>query len=527
MHPTVSQFLSMSTSAIVSRYCNTHPGMDAARLSALLATQPTHFRWAGCDTFLVVDGEGRKSIQVVETNSCPSGQKSTPFMNPDELGGYRRLLSSTFSDLMEEASDCKGAYRHGTETAPLASPAGNRARILSTDTSPGDDARSVCSTCSAARSPAAEMPASAPRAAAGGVLAVIYDKNPTEATGYAAALADVAGESVYLAEWFLTDPDPSVRVAQEGGERWLEVRVAGEGGGVVWLPVRAAFRYVTQKPWSRIPSGLRTRVLNPVIACLAGGRNKMLAAKAYEAFNEAAAAAGKGGLLIRTPATVRDVSKADVPALVRARGGLACVKVPYGNAGQGVYTMTNEAELEAFMREDSFGSYDKFIVQELIGGPGWTGSGEASEAPHWHVGTVPDAKARVYAVDLRMMVHASSAHGGFRPLALYARRAHEPLSPTAPSGSSSWQQLGTNLSKPTGDLTWTTESERLLLADSKDFPRLGLGLDDLIDAFIQSVAATVAIDAMAATLLHPDGRLDRAAFAAVNDDPALLAEIAA
>lgn len=31
-----------------------------------------------------------------------------------------------------------------------------------------------------------------------------------------------------------------------------------------WHPIRAAFRYVTQKPWKCIPLSTLTRVLNPV-----------------------------------------------------------------------------------------------------------------------------------------------------------------------------------------------------------------------------------------------------------------------
>jgi len=52
-----------------------------------------------------------------------------------------------------------------------------------------------------------------------------------------------------------------------------------------WHPIRAAFRYVTQKPWNRLPLNSKTKILNPTIACLAGGRNKMVAAKAYDIFN--------------------------------------------------------------------------------------------------------------------------------------------------------------------------------------------------------------------------------------------------
>ena len=60
-----------------------------------------------------------------------------------------------------------------------------------------------------------------------------------------------------------------------------------------WLPVRAAFRYVTQRPWTRIPLTSATPMLNPVLPCLAGGRNKMIAAKAYDLFNAELRARGK------------------------------------------------------------------------------------------------------------------------------------------------------------------------------------------------------------------------------------------
>jgi len=59
-------------------------------------------------------------------------------------------------------------------------------------------------------------------------------------------------------------------------------------------------------------------------------------------------------------------------------GGHAVVKVPYSNAGQGVFTITSPAELAAFMAEES--RYDKYIVQALVvrtggewmdGGSGW------------------------------------------------------------------------------------------------------------------------------------------------------------
>ena len=62
-------------------------------------------------------------------------------------------------------------------------------------------------------------------------------------------------------------------------------------------------------------------------------------------------------------------------------------------------------------------------------------------------------------------------------------------------------ELGTNLSVLTGDLTWSTESERLVMCDARDFQVLGLGLDDLIDAFVQSCLAVTAIDEQAQAII--------------------------
>lgn len=57
-------------------------------------------------------------------------------------------------------------------------------------------------------------------------------------------------------------------------------------------------------------------------------------------------------------------------------------------------------------------------------------------------------------------------------------------------GETSWDYLGTNLSFKLDDDTWSTETNRLLLMDTRDFNRLGVGTDDLIDAYIQVPSAT-------------------------------------
>lgn len=92
---------------------------------------------------------------VIETNSCPSGQKSMPILSEteenNEHGGYRVVIQSAFKSQLSKADPSLGG------------------------------------------------------------LAVIYDKNLMESSGYAAVLADVAKEDVWLVEWYDKDTDPNVK----------------------------------------------------------------------------------------------------------------------------------------------------------------------------------------------------------------------------------------------------------------------------------------------------------------------------
>jgi hypothetical protein len=449
LHSLVRFFLNLSTERIIHRYCHLNPRVQPQVLGAILETEPRYFRWSGADLLHVTTEAGRRQMVVVETNSCPSGQKSMPtYDEHDDQFGYRSNLELAFMPLL-------------------------RGRRLPT-----------------------------------GDLAVIYDKNPMEASGYAAAMADLFGEPVHLVE-FPDGPEAEARVRFVAGV--LEIRDTEDS----WIPIRCAFRYVTQRPWNRIPVQTKTVILNPIISCLAGGRNKMVAAKAYDLYNGTLMGTG---LAIRTPETTWDVSKREIPLWVARLGGHAVIKIPYSNAGQGVFTITNQAELDAFM--DVEHPYDRFIIQSLIGNADWTSHTRAGAL--YHVGTVPNAKSRIYVADLRVMICAGP--GGFRPLVIYARRARAPLMPKL-GEFSSWDMLGTNLSIKRPDGGWDSDTGRLLLMDRKDFNSIGVGIDELIEAYIQTVLATVAIDQMAQRLVSTKGTLRTKLFRSLNDDDALLREI--
>ncbi len=449
IHPLVAFFLRMSNRRIVNRYCHLNPRVEPGYLEKVLEYAPKHFRWAGADLFCTTTAAGNRRLVVVETNSCPSGNKSMPIPSEDdEQAGYRKLIATAF------------------------------------------------------------LPLIAKRKSTSGRLAVLFDKNYMEASGYAAAIADLTGERVYLTPF----PDGAEHPPARFTDGLLEVR--DEDGE--WHPIRAAFRYVTQKPWNRIPIRSRTRILNPVVTCLSGGRNKLVAMKAYEIYNAEIEASG---LQIRTPQTIGDVSKQEVPLWVRRFGGQAVVKIPYSNAGQGVFTIVNERELDRFMELEQ--PYDRYVVQSLIGNYVWSSVERAGR--FYHVGTIPDRRGDIYVADLRVMV--CGGEQGFRPLAVYARRSRKPLPTRLDDSASSWDVLGTNLSERQPDGSWAASTDRLLLMDRRDFNTIGIGADDLIEAYIQTVLAAIAIDKMTATLLTQKGGLRGSLFRSLDDDPALLAEI--
>lgn len=450
IHPMIHFFLNLDQDRIISRYCHLHPMVKPEKLEEILSYQTRFFHWGGADLFNVTSAGGKRQMVVIENNSCPSGQKSMPLLDENkEQGSYRLLIERTFVPLLKRM----------------------------------------------------RMPVK-------GGLAVIFDKNHMETSGYAAVIADVMKEPVHLVPFFKDDPDPPVQF--EDGIMKIRTKT-GE-----WLPIRAAFRYVTQKPWNRIPLHTKTRILNPIIACLAGGRNKMIAAKAYDLYNSELE---HNGLKINTPETIWDVRKNEIPLWVQKMGGQAVVKDPYSNAGQGVYTIVTPQELEEFMKLEF--DYDQFIVQSLIGNYNWSSTTKAGRL--YHVGTIPNAKGRTYVADIRMMV--SGGIGGIRPLCVYARRAAKPLPDHLEQGQESWSILGTNLSIKNPDGTWDSDSNRLMLMDRRDFNRLGIGLDDMIEAYIQTVLSMVAIDKMASNLVNKQGKFRFRLFKSLNEDPSLLNEI--
>jgi hypothetical protein len=432
IHPMVAYFLNLNHEQLTERYCRLNPMADPEVIKQILSYQPVYFRWAGCDLMHVTNNKGQRKLTVIETNSCPSGQKSMPLLDLNaEQGGYRRLIEHTFKPMVEN---------HQEE----------------------------------------------------GVLAVVYDKNPMENIGYAATIADVFKENIYLVQYKKNEHQPNVKFENN------KLFVYTDDNG--WVGVKAAFRYVTQAPWKLIPSNSRTLLLNPIEACLAGGRNKEVASKAYDKFNKRFK---EKGLEIFTPKTFRNVKLKELTDYYHKLGGCMVIKVPDSNAGQGVITITSKKELEETLENFSLLECQDFLVQQLI---------HSNSLPHfdnqkvwYHVGTIPDSKGRSYAFDIRMMIHATE--DGLRPLAAYSRRARYPLNLPLPEDMSSWEVYGTNLSVKNGD-DWTYDDARLVLFDIRNFGYLGIGIDELIQGFIQTCQSVYAIDQQAIELFGEEKKLE-------------------
>ena len=446
IHPLISYFFSMTKEALIQRYCHLNPKVKKEKLAEMINYCPKFLKWSGADLFYVTTDSGKRKMVLLETNSSPSGQKSMPLLSDDnEMGGYKLLIENAFLPCLKKVDNVKGR------------------------------------------------------------LAVIYDKNYMEASGYAATLAEIIQQEVFLVPFF-NETNSVIRF----NNGFLEVNYKKK-----WFKIKGAFRYVTQKPWTKIPLNSKTIIFNPILSCLSGGRNKMIAAKAYDLFN---AKLQGSGLKILTPETINDVSKEEIPLLVDRFGGHAVIKIPYSNAGQGIFTITNKNELNKFMQGNY--NYKKFIVQSLIGNSNWTSINEKEK--YYHIGTIPNKIGSIYVADLRLMLISTST--GLKPIVMYARRAVVPLVDKLNSSIDSWNVLGTNLSIKEDNNSWKTDTSRLIIMDRKDFNKLGIGIDDLIEAYVQSVLATVAIDKMA-KLLMKNNKFNIKLFKSLNNDDQLIKEI--
>jgi hypothetical protein len=527
LHPSARAFLGLSAAQLAARYRQRHPAVDSAALRAALSHAPTHVFAAAAQLAHVTGGDGHARMMLLDvdttTAACGRGIAAMPLH--EQAGAYTALLARSFMP---------------------------RLRAL-----PGSDA---------------------------GELTVVYDDDEgggrehdcAVPSGFAAALAALSGERVHLVPLraaddvsgggalrvrFAPDGVMEVRVAEEeepasrcsdiiiissrssdSGQEMCEslqqsardehsVRdeesaTTADGAAPPlprWVRIRGCVRHApSQRPWRGVPADTPTLLLHPLPACVAGGRasNRSIAVDAFAEHSAHALAAGTG-LAVRTPHAVAHVAWRDVAAWVAHLGGCACIKAPQrrpsGSGQRSTYMVTCDADLAAFQAaECAPGAHrgrQQYIVQALLG-----------SEQHKHVGTVPDGGkcGDVYAWSLHMTIAADAHAGGFRAVALHGARARAPLTEDSSSdgggGGNAWRiMLDTTLD---GD-----DDDRLMMADCRGFDAMGIGLDELVDAFVQACLAAVALDGMACRLA-PGGVLSAPRLlSASNQDEELLSEL--
>ncbi len=320
-----------------------------------------------------------------------------------------------------------------------------------------------------------------------GSLAVLYDKNPQEVRAYAATLAEMSGRAVHLVPIFSGAVDEVLKFTSGA------MQVRGPEG---WVTITAALRYVTDQPWLSLPLRSTSVLLNPLSACLSGGRNKHLASVAYQRFTETW---NDSHLAIRFPSTQSGLTTEQAAAAIASAGHRGIIKTPYGHAGEGVFPIVSADGLTRWLAEVD--ENRGWVVQELIA--------EDHLTAHAEYG----GSARIY--DLRLLVAAGSE--GFRPIAGFARQARSELAFPLQQKAVR-DQLVTNLSYRDTRGEWATDTSRVVPLDETHFESLMLTLDDLVEAYVQSVMSVVAIDQLATSLSDDRDRFDLAAFHALNDD---------
>ncbi|OMJ08027.1 hypothetical protein AYI69_g11224 [Smittium culicis] len=309
-----------------------------------------------------------------------------------------------------------------------------------------------------------------------GYLAVIYDKNVMEASGYATALADMTKETVYLVPYYKDEPNDHIKWVKQ------EQDLGGDEG-----EVRHA-EAVEQNSDQFEDKGVESDSIVP-------GRR----AQQDDGCDR-----------------VRDVQ----PGADRIRPRN---QVPGNNQQCREKRNSAVAQVNGQCRRPQSSVQQCWAGRSLVGNSNW--SSRTKGESFYHVGTIPDKKDNTYVCDIRMMVVGSDS--GFVPVCIYSRKARKPLVSVLDENSStnSWEILGTNLSVKLADNSWTTEPARLALMDHKDFNKLGLGIDDLIDCYIQTVLSTIAIDKMCKKLINADNSFNAKLFADLNPDDSLLDEI--
>lgn len=131
----------------------------------------------------------------------------------------------------------------------------------------------------------------------------------------------------------------------------------------------------------------------------------------------------------------------------------------------------------------------------------------------------------LYACTIRII--ACSLPSGFKMTAIRGARAPEPFASIcsetnrSPTSTKTLNEDAYITNIGTDDRS----ASRLVILDDAAMRGLAIGIDDIVDGFIQTVFSIHAIDAMCKRLTTSDGELNLQLLKELNPDPQLLAEL--
>ncbi|XP_037025300.1 uncharacterized protein LOC119066766 [Bradysia coprophila] len=347
-----------------------------------------------------------------------------------------------------------------------------------------------------------------------GGLAHMYGRKTRRDYAYPHIMAKLTKESIHVVPMFSKREDGEIETLYRFVDGTMQVKYKDE-----WQNIRACFCTMSYRTWSFFPvtNNLKTYMCPHPIAGLVG-KNKILSEYAYRDFNEKYS---KHGIQIRGPKTMVGIAKADIREIVEQNfNGRAVIKTPYDSQGRGVYIIRTDGDLDDFYAKDE-SDYSLWVVQELIG------LEACPNDRYQQIGFHLDGQ--MYAYSVRII--ACNSPSGFKMITICSARAPAPFAKDGETADIAPGLLHkiktvheddvyvTNIaSNPDGEL-------RSFYFDDAGVKGMGIGMDDVIDGFMQTVYCTHAIDNMCKKLIMENGELDVQLLRELNPDPQLLAEV--
>lgn len=137
---------------------------------------------------------------------------------------------------------------------------------------------------------------------------------------------------------------------------------------------------------------------------------------------------------------------------------------------------------------------------------------------------------QMYAYTVRII--ACDSPTGFKTIAICCARAPAPFAKNGETAEIASDALLNKIKTVHEDDAYVSNigtnpdsEQRSFYVDDAGMKGMGIGMDDVVDGFMQTVYSTLAIDNMCKKLTMEDGELNMQLLKELNPDPQLLAEV--